>query len=127
MGPRARRRHSHSVVRGGLYWRNNLASWRVFAQASRMLLAPWSSPDAPQITIPGVGTVKHLSDVQILKVRRCCRNNKHQLLLALSCGMTLKRFNRLPAEQREQVRRAVLMITSPSMASRRGPRPSSSI
>jgi hypothetical protein len=36
-----------------------------------MLLAPSSSADAPQIVIPGVGTVKHLEDWQILKVRRC--------------------------------------------------------
>jgi hypothetical protein len=43
-----------------------------------------------------VGTVKHLEDWQILKVRRCCWRNKHQL--ALSCGVTLQ--NRKPASSR---------------------------
>lgn len=66
-----------------------------------------------EIVVPGIGVVRHLEDWQLAAVKRCSRANRHRLILAMSCRMSLKQFNRLPPEQQEMVRLAQLTLTSP--------------
>ena len=67
-----------------------------------------------EIRIPGIGTVRPLTDLGLAKLRRCHgREQRHLLYQALALGVSLKTFKRLVPAQQDQVWRAVCALTSP--------------
>lgn len=61
----------------------------------------------PVIEIPGIATVRHLTDQKLRKLRKVQGPNADVAFLAFPAGLTLRQFKKLPVEQRSEIRQAV--------------------
>jgi hypothetical protein len=86
-----------------------LAPHSTFAQKSRML----ARTPLTKIEVEDIGTVRHLNCWQIARIKHVRGPNRAIARLAFACGMSIKQFKHLPVNKQEQIRRAVLVITSP--------------
>ncbi|ESZ17697.1 hypothetical protein X735_09880 [Mesorhizobium sp. L2C085B000] len=67
-----------------------------------------------EIEIEGVGTYRLPNQWQGQRLRRLRGDDRHTAVLAVGCGMTVRQFNKLPAEKQQEVHRAYLTLMSPS-------------
>ncbi|ESZ46254.1 hypothetical protein X731_16345 [Mesorhizobium sp. L2C054A000] len=67
-----------------------------------------------EIEIEGVGTYRLPNQWQGQRLRRLRGDERHTTVLAIGCGMTVRQFNKLPADKQQEVHRAYLALMSPS-------------
>ncbi|ESY70012.1 MULTISPECIES: DUF3102 domain-containing protein [Mesorhizobium] len=67
-----------------------------------------------EIEIEGVGTYRLPNQWQGQRLRRLRGEERHTAVLAIGCGMTVRQFNKLPADKQHEVHRAYLALISPS-------------
>ncbi|ANN59641.1 hypothetical protein A9174_24940 [Mesorhizobium loti NZP2037] len=67
-----------------------------------------------EIEIDGVGTYRLPNQWQGQRLRRLRGEARHTAVLAIGCGMTVRQFNKLPADKQHEVHRAYLKLMSPS-------------
>jgi hypothetical protein len=58
--------------------------------------------------------VRPLNSWQLARAGQVRGHNRTIAPFAFACGMSVKQFKQLPAEQQDQVRRAVRMLNSPA-------------
>ncbi|MER8431382.1 DUF3102 domain-containing protein [Mesorhizobium caraganae] len=67
-----------------------------------------------EIEIEGVGTYRLPNQWQSQRLRRLRGDQRHTAVLAIGCGMTVRQFNKLPADKQHEVHKAYLALMSPS-------------
>ncbi|RUU77658.1 hypothetical protein EOD03_21805 [Mesorhizobium sp. M7A.T.Ca.TU.009.01.1.2] len=67
-----------------------------------------------EIEIDGVGTYRLPNQWQAQRLRRLRGEERHTAVLAIGCGMTVRQFNKLPADKQAEVHKAYLALMSPS-------------
>lgn len=65
-----------------------------------------------EIHIEGVGTVRHLTDSDVQRLRRVRGPNRHIAPYALSSGISIRKFKSLPVELQQEVRAAYNALCS---------------
>lgn len=71
-----------------------------------------------EIEIDGVGIYRLPNQWQGQRLRRLRGEERHTAVLPIGCGMTVRRFNKLPAEKQQEVHRAYLALMSRAMSCR---------
>lgn len=67
-----------------------------------------------EIEVEGVGTYRLPNQWQGQRLRRLRGEERHTAVLAIGCGMTVRQFNKLPADKQHEVHRAYLKLMSPN-------------
>jgi hypothetical protein len=67
-----------------------------------------------EIEIEGVGTYRLPNQWQGQRLKRLRGDDRHTAVLAIGCGMTVRQFNKLPADKQHEVHRAYLALMSSS-------------
>ena len=64
--------------------------------------------------IEGVGTYRLPNQWQGQRLRRLRGEERHTAVLAIGCGMTVRQFNKLPADKQHEVHKTYLALMAPS-------------
>ncbi|BCG72681.1 hypothetical protein MesoLj113a_38390 [Mesorhizobium sp. 113-1-2] len=67
-----------------------------------------------EIEVEGVGIYRLPNEWQYGRLGRMRGEKRHTAVLAFGCGMTVRQFNKLPADKQHEVHRAYLKLMSPS-------------